>query len=668
MSRALFRSLPVALALGVLAAGCHKQRPEKVPGETDLVMRDVQIEGPDGAELHLEITPLLTRLGLRKQDAIYTHRYYNPFRLVEDRRRLRSYWQTGGYYDAEVDEPEVEIDEQKGVKVRWVVREGPRYELACVDLRHAPEGTRKTLADLVPHRPGQPYDLEAMRIARYAMAAKLQRAGYGHARVYSRAYVDREKKVFHWVYLVDAGPRTRVGTLRVEGARRVSEADVRRRAGLAEGEPFDLDRKEQAEFHLLDSGSFAAAVVQTSADVEQYIGDVPDSGGVLADSQIDGEGNLVPRSLPETVDVVIRLREAPATQVKLRAGAEADPTRLDALVGGELWRRDLGGGQHHLVLEGRLGYGHLWRDEPGLPSGVYGEGLLRSNHPGLLARLVDGRLSVRYRDVLFPGFHLRELTAGPGLRTTAAPGLFLDLDAYFRRGQAVDLGPFDDATRTAFKLPSSAVARGLEVNGAIHWDRRNDPAEPTEGHLLALRAAFSPGGAAATHRYLLLAPEARGFVSFSSSLSLGLRLSGGWVTLAGDDGVPQGPRLFGGGSYGFRGFGRDRLAPRARSCSPEGVCRDPYVGGLSLAEGSVELRYLPYLKQTGLAFFVDAGGAGLGANPFEDGVSAAVGFGPRLRLWYLPISIDYAYRFLERGARSDETGSFLLFLRIGEAF
>ncbi|MCS6901630.1 MAG: BamA/TamA family outer membrane protein, partial [Myxococcales bacterium] len=627
-----------------------------------------QITAPDGGELHLEVTPLLTKLGLRRQDAIYTHRYYNPFRLVEDRRRIQSYWQTGGYYDAEVDEPEVDIDEQKGVKVRWVVREGPRYELASVDLLHAPEGTREALLSLVPHRPGQRYDLESMRIARYAMAAKLQRAGYGHARVYSRAYVDREKKVFHWVYLADPGPRTRVGTIRVEGARRVSEADVRRRSGLTEGGPFDLDRKEQAEFHLLDTGSFAAAVVQTSADVEQYIGDVPDSGGILTEDQVDAEGNLIPRKLPETIDLVIRLWEAPATQLKLRASAEADPTRLDALVGGELWRRDLGGGHHHLVLEGRLGYGHLWRDEPGLPSGVYGEGLLRSNHPGLLARLVDGRLSVRYRDVLYPGFHLRELTAGPGLRTTAAPGLFLDLDAYFRRGQAVDMGPFDDGTRAAYKLPSEDVAQGLEVNGSILWDRRNDPAEPTEGHFLALRTAFSPGGSVATHRYWLLVPEARGFLPLSSSLSLGARLSGGWVTLAGNDGVPQGPRLFGGGSYGIRGFGRDRLSPRARACSPEGGCRDLYVGGLSLTEGSLELRYLPYLKQTGLVFFVDAGGVGLGANPLEDGVSVAVGFGPRLRLWYLPISIDYAYRFLERGSRGSETGSFLLFLRIGEAF
>lgn len=659
--------LVVALA-ATLAAGCHKQRPEKVPGETDLVMREVSIQGADGAPLHLEIVPLQNKLGLRKQDALYTHRYYNPFRLVEDRRRLRSYWQTGGYYDAEVDEPQVEIDEQKGVSVRWTVREGPRYELASVQIRHAPDGTEAALRPLLPHKPGQTYDLEAMRIARYAMATQLQRLGHGHARVYSRAFVDREKRSFHWVYLVDAGPRTRIGTVRVEGARRVREEDVRARAALVEGQPFDLDRKEQAEFHLLDTGSFAAASVQTTADVEQYIGDVPDSGGVLEESQIDGEGNLIPRPLPETIDLVIRLREAPTTQLKLRAGAEADPTRLDALVGGELWRRNLLGGQHHLVLEGRLGYGHLWRDEAGLPSGVYGEGLLRSNHPGLLSRLVDGRLSVRYRDVLFPGFHLRELTAGPGLRATAAPGLFLDLDAYFRRGQAVDLGPFDDATRAAYKLPSSDVARGLELNGALHWDRRNDPAEPTEGHLLALRAAFSPGGAAATHRYLLLAPEARGFLSFSPNLSMGIRLSGGWVALADGEGVPQGPRLFGGGAYGLRGFGRDRLSPRARSCDPAGVCRDPYVGGLSLAESSIELRYLPYLKQTGFAIFADAGGVGLGANPLADGLSAAVGFGPRLRLWYVPISIDYAYRFLDRGAVSNETGSFLLFLRIGESF
>lgn len=118
----------------------------------------------------------------------------------------------------------------------------------------------------------------------------------------------------------------------------------------------------------------------------------------------------------------------------------------------------------------------------------------------------------------------------------------------------------------------------------------------------------------------------------------------------------------------MRGFGRDRLSPRARTCHADGQCRDPYVGGLSLAEGSVELRWLPPLKQTGLVAFVDAGGVGATSNPLADGVSAAVGLGPRLRLWYLPVAIDVSYRFLLRGDVGREASSLFVFFRIGEAF
>jgi len=660
---------PAAWVLALGLAGCHKQRPEKVPGETDLELREVSLRSEGGQALHLDVAPLLNKLGLRKGGAIYTHRYYNPFRLIEDRRRVQSYWQTGGYYEAEVLEPEVEVGDK--VTVRWVVREGPRYELAGVEVRGAPAGLDGELGAMAPSRPGQVYDLEAMRVARYAMAARVQRAGHGHARVYSRAYVDRGARRFHWVYFVDAGPLTRVRSVRVEGAKRLGEATVLRRSGLAPGLAFGLDQKERAEFDLLDSGSFASASVDAGVDVEQYVGDVPDPGGVLGEGQIDEQGNLVPRPLSADLDVVIRVVESPKTQVKLRASIEADPTRADAVAGGELWRRDLGGGPHHLVIEGRAGYGHLWKDDAGQPSGLYGEALVRSVHPGLLGRVVDGRVTARYRDTLYPGFHLRELTAGPGLRSTLATGVFLDLDAVARRGQQVGLGEVDAATREALKLPERDVALGLEVAGALVSDQRNDPAEPTSGHLLSLRATLAPGGPVGTHRYLLVEPEARGFLPLSESLALGVKASGGWAGLATGAGVPQGARFFGGGAYGFRGTGRDRLSPTATRClGGPGVppCSDTVVGGLSLAEGSVELRYLPPLKQAGLTLFVDAGGASGGANPFARGLSAAVGLGPRVRLWYLPISIEYAYGFLTEGKATSPRDSFLLFFRIGEAF
>jgi len=130
-------------------------------------------------------------------------------------------------------------------------------------------------------------------------------------------------------------------------------------------------------------------------------------------------GNLVPRDLPEEIDVKIHVVEAPSQQLRVRAGAEFDPTRIDTALSSRLWLRNLFGPWHHLVLEGRIGYGWLWRDTTDDPTGLYGEALACYVKPMVLARLLDSRVTVRFRDELYPGYHLRELTAGP--RTGCEP-------------------------------------------------------------------------------------------------------------------------------------------------------------------------------------------------------------------------------------------------------
>ena len=69
-----------------------------------------------------------------------------------------------------------------------------------------------------------------------------------------------------------------------------------------------------------------------------------------------------------------------------------------------------------------------------------------------------------------------------------------------------------------------------------------------------------------------------------------------------------------------------------------------------------------------LGFAVIAAGAE--ANPFEEGVALALGVGLRVRLWYLPISFDVAYRLLNESEieKPDSFDPFLAFVRIGEAF
>jgi outer membrane protein assembly factor BamA len=670
---ALFAVLGFVLCLGA----CEKVRPERLPGETDIVVTSVTIQAPGDEKLEVEHEELFMLLGLRPGNALITNRYYNEFRLAEDRRRLVAWWQTHGHFDVVVDEPKVDFaPDKESVAVTWTVHEGVPYRIGSVAIEDAPAEYESRLRREIPFQVGDDeIDLEAFRMARHEMAWYLQRQGFGHATVYSRAYVDRKTKLVHWVYFVDTGPKTKVGKITVEGANKIPEEKILYRGGATPGDPYSLELKERIEEDLLDSGAFASVVVKPlNADVERVLPGVrPDTGGELKPEQVDEQGNLVPRKLPEDIDFRLVVVEAPSVDLELRAGAEADPTRADAYGGASLWLRNFFAPYHHLVLEGRLGYGWLWGGEDNESSGAYGEALIRTIHAGLIGRLVDARLSGRFRDVLYPGSRMRELSAGPGLRAKLARHFYFDLDALFRYEKDVGLGPFTQATRDAYALPDTDTSKGGELDLSLILDERNDHIEPMKGYFFALRSALSPEGSLGTHRYAFVGPDARVFLPLGESTSLALRSSWGFVLGEGAEGVPLGPRLFGGGAFGMRGFGRDRLSPAApcaggpASCSADGT---ELVGGLSLMESQAELRFLPFRKQTGLAGFVDAGAAGPRHDPFSDGISLALGVGPRVRLWYVPIALDFSYRFV----RESETQSakpfdpYLVFLRIGEAF
>lgn len=655
--------------------GC--KRAPKVPGETDIVVSAVTLQSADGSELQVDYADLMDRLGMRAKSLILPGRTYSEFREAEDRRRIRAFWHTYGYFEVDVAEPKTEFDASaNSVAITWLIKENVRYKIASVELLHAPEAYRDTLAEMIPFAAGAVnVDLEAFRKVRVDMAEHLRDDGFGHAMVYSRVFVDTTEKQLHWYYYVDAGPKTVIGNVIVQGNQRIPAEVVKERAGMIAGEPYTQLKRLKREWDLLDTGAFASAFIRPNTDTVFLVpGDAPDKGGVLRDEQVDAHGNLVPRKLDEKVDLTLHVVESPSQQLRSRAGVQFDPTRIDTTVDATLWLRNIFGPLHHLTIEGRLGHGFLWRSTTEQPVGLYGDALLRYVRPGAIGRTGDFRLSGRFRDELYPGFHLQEVTTGPGIRTTFAAGWTFDFDLYFRYGHERGFGPFEPTVRDAFALSSRSDSYGGELQSSLIWDTRDNPVEAKRGHLLALHTSLSPGGPLGTHRYWTLHPEARGFVPLTPSLSLALHASGGWALLHDEAGVPLGPRQFGGGAFGFRGQGRQHLAPRAPSClfTPEGrrlVCQNVFAGGLSLVETSAELRLLPKLKPYGAVVFADLAGAGANANPFDEGVSVAAGLGLRLRFWYLPAAIDFSYRIVDRNepqVPADEP--FLVFFRLGEAF
>ena len=116
----------------------------------------------------------------------------------------------------------------------------------------------------------------------------------------------------------------------------------------------------------------------------------------------------------------------------------------------------------------------------------------------------------------------------------------------------------------------------------------------------------------------------------------------------------------------MRGAGLHHLSPTMTRCGGS-TCEDVHVGARSLIEVQSEFRWLPYRKQVGATLWADIGAAGLNEDPFEEGVTAAVGVGLRVRTWHLPLSLDLGMRVTEvEGTPWHELLRF--FVRIGEAF
>lgn len=635
-----------------LVAACRGPSYPVVPGDTAAEVSKVTIVPHAGERLELDYAMLRDNLGLRAKTPILPGRGWNPFRLAEDRRRVEAFVMEHGRFEATVDEPQlVWNSEHTRVAVMWPVHEGPAYTIGSVQVLGAPPELADEVRAMVTFEPGDRVDMPNYRPQRFKLAERLQEEGYGHARGYSRSFVDRGAKTVAWFFYLDPGPRTTIKSLVVEGNDHEPTAEVLDRAGLRPGHAFSLAEKKRAELALLDTGAFASVDVMSDADVP-HLPEWPELGGVITPEQIAPDGTLVPRPLPSEVAVRVVVVEAPQQQLRGELGVEGDPTRVDAFAGTRAVLRNLFGPQHHLVLEGSVGYGWIVGDHH-VAEGMYGSALVRYVHS---LEATDLRITARWRDVLYPDAMLRELVAGPGVHRTLAPGVFVDGDAFLRFGRQLD-EPALAMADPDLELATTNDSTVLELVGSIVADRRNDRVEPTRGWLLGATTSYAPG--IGDHRWLELTGDARGFIPLSGAWSVALRGSGGWVGAAGSTGIPLGPRLFGGGAFGMRGFGRDQLSPNVM-----GVL----VGARSLVEASSELRWLPYRKQVGAAVFVDAGQAGAGANPFANGVSLAAGIGGRLRLWYVPIAIDVAYRVVD----SDHTGlawdRLLAFVRVGEAF
>jgi len=232
------------------------------------------------------------------------------------------------------------------------------------------------------------------------------------------------------------------------------------------------------------------------------------------------------------------------------------------------------------------------------------------------------------------------------------------INAYVTYGASVDGG------RVAEILTiGNIVLRGVDRNlfnvsllGAVALDNSDDPLDPKKGWRVEAKVEPIATFGDAELAYFKVQSQGSYYLPLGADerLVLATRVKLGVVVGAEAYDIPAARRFYSGGGGSVRGYSYQAVGPR--------ISQTP-LGGSSLAEGSVELRY-SLTEKWGVVGFVDVGAVGADSFPGGDDFSAGFGFGVRYNLGFGPIRADIAFPLDPRG----DDPSFQLYISIGQAF
>ncbi|MDE2488154.1 MAG: outer membrane protein assembly factor [Alphaproteobacteria bacterium] len=493
-----------------------------------------------------------------------------------------------GYYAAVV-QPQVGEGDAPAASVR--ITPGPRFVLAAPAIewvgpppdQTAVQDAEQSLA-LKPGAPGRAADVVA---AEGRAVAAVQKRGYADAKADPRqVVVDYATRTVQPTYRIAAGVLSRLDGIKLTTNGRTSAAWIQHLAPWKPGDLYDPNDVAELQRRLLDTGVYDSVTVGLAPDKD-----------------------LTPQGLRP---VVVSLSEHKRRSISLGAsyGTNEGP-------GGDVtWT-------HYNVLG-------------------------RADTLSLFARgsRIDSRVGV---DLSLPHWRKADRTLASEIaaynQTTDAYdatgiGGHVNLIRRYSRTSFLTLGVLVDYSQTKELKPGTLTSLGRDVGtfgllGDLTLDRSNDPLNPTRGYRIGGRIEPTLLAGKGTVPYLKV--QAQGSVYWPldrlGETVIAARLHAGSIINGTVSDIPAPQRFFAGGGGSVRGFAYQAVGPRLPDNTPQ--------GGLSLVEGSLELRH-QLTHDWGVVAFVDAGAVGDRTVPqFKDG-GVGAGLGVRYNLGFGPIRVDVA--------------------------
>lgn len=541
-----------------------------------------------------------------------------PANRVDARRRARQaadsavkLLRSEGFYDYEVT-PDIGEGERPQPVVKIEV--GPRTRLSQVEIHWSgaapPDDVQAKALKAVALKTGAPARSADVIAAEGRVADAVREAGYADVKVERQPpEVDRADQTMHVVYDVASGPLVKLDGLKLESKGRTRQPWLVNLVPWRKGAPYTPKDLAELERRLLETQVYESVTV------------------ALAPSP--GPDGLRP--------VVVSLADRSRHTFEFGAGySTTDGSDIDLRLSS---------------------YNSFGRGDTVTYEARYAKGTSTSD--------LGSKIGVL--------FSLPHFTA-PGRTLTVEPAWFRTVtNAYTETGERITGDLTQRWGKTSFLTAGGSVTQSqvndkelgtiniltLKLLGAFALDRSDNPLDPRTGFRIDARAEPTQIEGDQQLAYIRLQAQASYYLPLDRVMNTVLAVRGRLGSIIGGKipSVPASDRFYAGGGGSVRGYEYQTVGPHYPDNTP--------MGGLSLVEGSVELRQR-FTPTFGGVLFFDTGTVGGQIQPDFRHTNSAVGIGLRYNLGFAPVRADLAFPLQKANGTSQQP--LQIYISIGQAF
>jgi outer membrane protein assembly complex protein YaeT len=474
---------------------------------------------------------------------------FDPITFREDLERIRRFYEARGYYQTHVTY-DLTADSQSGqLEVKIEVFEGPPVIVSDVHVEVS-DGSSLSPPQL-PLKQGEIFVEESYRKGEETLRNFFLEHGYAHVTTERRAEVNLDQnQVIVW-YQADPGPLSVFGATTVAGTDNVDPEIVLRELSYQPGEIFSPAKIAESQAKILALDLFGLVRI------------VP--------KEVSGKPSMVP------MEVQVSEKEPREIRVGIGYGTE-DEFRAQLRWQHNNW---LGNGRR-LSVEARY-------------SSITSTGAITLVQPHFFSPRTRGIVSFRQDREDEDTYVLNASRFNPRVEHGFTPQLVGFI------GYRLEYDRFDRIGEAAIEALGGVRERGMMSGPTLGmvWNTSDGPLNPTKGEVVSF--TFGQAGEiwGGQYSFYKVTTEAKKYHLLGWETILAGRLKIGFAEPLGpEENLPISERLYAGGEKSVRGYARRKLGPLDSRGNP--------IGGLSLIEGSVELRR-PIWGPLGGALFIDFG-------------------------------------------------------------